>query len=96
MTDEVKFRMGNRVLNFNNGFTGIVLGRTHYANGCVQYLVKPPVGKDGQNVEGLWIDEQDLELVDAAFEDRYAVPTTVGGAIRRAGGPSRAEHERAR
>ena len=57
-------RMGVRVKSRVTGFMGIVAGRTEYLNGCIQWLVKPPVDKDGKEPDGIWIDIGSLEVVD--------------------------------
>lgn len=56
-------QMGVQVKCRITGFVGIVAGRTEYINGCIQWLVKPPVDKDGKSVEGQWIDECNLEVI---------------------------------
>lgn len=74
MFDEVEDR--------STGFKGTVLGRTDYANGCTQFLVKPRVDKDGKMQEGVWIDVQHLKVTKSA---------TPAPKPRRVGGPSSAQ-----
>lgn len=62
MTD--KFELGSRLRDKVDGMTGIATARCLYLNGCVQYCIKPHVDKDGKNVDGMFVDEQQLELVD--------------------------------
>ena len=45
------------------GFGGIVTGRAEYLTGCVQYMVTPPVKKDGSYAESGWLDEDRLEVI---------------------------------
>jgi hypothetical protein len=56
-------RMGIEVKDRVTGLRGIITGKTEYINGCVQWLVKPPVDKDGKLVDGCWIDTIQLEVV---------------------------------
>lgn len=56
-------RMGVEVKDRVTGLRGIITGKTEYINGCVQWLVKPPVDKDGKLVDGCWIDTVQLEVV---------------------------------
>lgn len=52
-----------KVVDRITGFTGKVVGRVEYLNGCVQYLVKPQMKKGaGKQPEGEWIDEQYLTV----------------------------------
>lgn len=44
------------------GFAGTVTGRSEYLTGCAQYLVAPPVGKDGNVRDSCWFDEQRLTV----------------------------------
>lgn len=46
-----------------SGLKGIITGKTEYINGCIQWLLRPPVDKDGKPVEGSWIDEAMLEVL---------------------------------
>ncbi len=81
-TIDYKFALGNRVRNRVDGFAGVVTGICYYINGCLQYLVKPSLDKDGKHVEGLWLDEQTLELFGESID--FNVPkrarATAGGA----------------
>lgn len=78
-----KFDPGLRVKNVATGFTGLVMGVSQYTNGCVQFLVKPPVDKEGKAVEGVWMDDNDLVVVDKGLSEHY------GPTPRKAGGPDR-------
>ena len=55
----------------------IATARIEYLNGCVQFCVKPPL-KDGTNQDGLYIDQQQLEIVDNGIFDKIH-PTPTGG-----------------
>jgi hypothetical protein len=59
-----KLQFGVRAKCKVTGFTGIVAGRTEYLNGCIQWLVKPPIDKDGKYVDGQWVDDGQLEVID--------------------------------
>lgn len=59
-----QLKLGLRAKCKVTGFTGIVAGKTEYLNGCIQWLIKPPIDKDGKYVDGQWIDEGQLEVVD--------------------------------
>lgn len=59
-------QLGSQVIHSVTGFTGIATGRAIYLSGCVNLLVKPKVDKEGKMREGHWIDENELEVVEAA------------------------------
>lgn len=67
------------------GFEGLATGRMQYINGCVQYLVKPPVDKDGKMREGEWIDEAQLTKVDEGI--RTPPVAAAASATKGPGGP---------
>lgn len=68
--------LGSRVVHAITGFTGIATGRAEYLSGCTTVLVKPKAGEDGKMPEGHWIDEDQLELVEASERDK---PEPTGG-----------------
>lgn len=82
-------RIGDRVRDRINGFSGVATGRTEYLNGCRQFLVKPDkLKEDGGTIDGLWIDEQNLLVTEPqVFADPFA-PSSVVPAV---GGPDRRE-----
>jgi len=58
---DFKFDRGEEVKEVITGFTGIVIGRTEWLNGCKRYGVKPRELKDGKPIQEEWFDEQQLE-----------------------------------
>jgi hypothetical protein len=84
-----KISLGCRVTDTVNGFTGLVTGRLEYLNGCRQFLVKPEaLDKDGKPQDGIWIDEQYLNLNVKLMPDPF---TDNPNPTR--GGPDRAERD---
>jgi hypothetical protein len=55
--------LGKKVKCKITGFEGIATAKIKYLNGCVQYCVKPKVGKDGKMPDGEYIDIGQLEIV---------------------------------
>lgn len=45
------------------GFQGVATGHVEYISGCHQTLLVPPVGKNGESREGVWYDDQRLQVV---------------------------------
>jgi len=69
--------LGNKVKCKVTGFTGIVVSRIEYINGCIQYGIKPPVKKDEmKSPDTEYIDEQQIEFVDVGI---YVDPKPTGG-----------------
>lgn len=56
-------KLGSTLKDKITGFSGIATGRASYITGCDQYLIQPPV-KDGNFVDGKWIDEGRLEVIE--------------------------------
>lgn len=70
-------KLGQRVRDIVSGFTGIATAKCEYLNGCVQYCVKPPC-KDNKQEDGMYIDHQQLEVVDDGILSQIA-PKETGG-----------------
>ncbi len=68
--------LGMSVKDRVTGFKGIVTARVEYLNGCVQYLVKPKVNKEGKFMDSEWIDNQQLQVTGRGISVK---PRKVGG-----------------
>jgi len=55
--------LGDEVIDKITGFKGIVVAKTEYINGCIQYEVQPKIDKDGKIPESTNIDKETIELV---------------------------------
>ena len=55
--------LGDEVIDKITGFKGIVVAKTEYINGCIQYEVQPKIDKDGKIPESNNIDKETIELV---------------------------------
>jgi hypothetical protein len=59
-----RIQLGSKVRCQITGFKGIVISKLEYLNGCIQYGVKPPMGKkDLKMPECEYIDSQQLTVV---------------------------------
>jgi hypothetical protein len=56
------YKQGVYVEDLVTGFKGVITGRSDYLTGCNQYLVRPPVDKEGKIVDGMWFDEHALKV----------------------------------
>lgn len=80
-------RLGDRVKHKVNGSTGVTTGRAEYLNGCRQFLVgREELDDKGRVIEGLWFDEQYLEVLDPQV---MTDPFANSGQPALAGGPDR-------
>jgi len=53
-----KFQLGEILKDKVTGFIGVVLGRTEYATGCIQYgLINRNLNKDGELPNWQWLDQ---------------------------------------
>lgn len=56
-------RLGEKVQDKVTGFIGIATAKVEYLNGCVQYCVKPEIGKDKKYPDGQYIDDAQLVVI---------------------------------
>lgn len=75
-----EIKLGDKVRDKITGFTGIVVAKTEYINGCIQYNVAPKVGKDNKILEDISIDEQCLEVIKT--KKKKVKKARTGGATR--------------
>lgn len=72
-------RLGNIVRDIVTGFTGTVVSRIEFINGCIQFGVAPKSSKDGKYPDTQYIDYQRLEFLKDGVADKLST--------RDAGGP---------
>lgn len=78
MTDLKNIPLGTKLRDKVTDLEGIAIGRIEYLNGCVQYSIKPKIGKDGKVNDGEWVDSQQIEIVK---ENAISIkPSNTGGA----------------
>lgn len=70
--------LGSRIRDKVTGLEGITTGRCEYPNGCVQYLIRPKIKDDGTVQDGHWIDDQQIEYIDAGITEEVT-PARTGG-----------------
>ena len=58
-----KIQLGDKVKCIHTGFTGTVVTRSEFINGCVQLDVLPKGDKKNKMPEAQAIDEQSLKLI---------------------------------
>jgi len=79
-------QLGDKVRCLNTGFKGVVVAKTEFLNGCVQFTIAPKVGKDGKYPEEVCIDEGSLEVISKVKrkikKDDPGGPTRMGVGIK--------------
>lgn len=68
--DKSENHIGKKVRCRISGFTGIATSRIEYLNGCVQYGVRPRVGKDKKQPDIEYFDWQQLEVIGPGLSGR--------------------------
>jgi hypothetical protein len=71
----VEITPGDKVRDTITDLEGTAMARTVWLNGCVRIAVQPRKLKDGVPVEAVWVDEPQLELVEARISQRKPEPT---------------------
>lgn len=63
---QFKFNLGQKVRDTVTGFSGIIVRSAICLNGCIQYVVQPPINKSETNKfpDTVWIDEAQIEVID--------------------------------
>jgi len=59
-------KLGDKVKDKITGFSGIVIGRTNWLNGCITIGVQSAEMKDGRPVDSVWFDEQRVDSTSTA------------------------------
>ena len=59
----MNIEMGDEVEDLISGFKGIVVARTEFFNGCIQFNVCPKWDGKTSNIEELSIDERTLKII---------------------------------
>ena len=67
-------KLGQKAKDEITGFSGTITGKCEYLTGCTQYLLQPPIDKDGKFVDGRWIDEDRLRVTEEGLVS-FAVQT---------------------
>lgn len=63
MTD-MKFELGTKAKDSVTGLQGTLTAFARYITGCDQYLIAPPVDKEGKHVNSRWYDANRIEAIE--------------------------------
>ena len=74
-----KIQLGDEVKCTVSGFKGVATSRCEYLNGCIQYGVKPKVGKDNKQVAASYVDAEQLRVTKAKNPPRPEPKARRGG-----------------
>lgn len=56
-------KLGDKVKDTTSGLVGIVVSKTEYLNGCIQFAVQPPYKKGATEIPVWNVDERILIIV---------------------------------
>lgn len=70
-------KLRDKVRDTITGYTGIVIARTEWLNGCVRATIQAQELKDGKPIESQTFDVQQLEIVEQ--HPAAAEPKRTGG-----------------
>lgn len=59
-----KYGLGDRAKDRISGLEGIIVSRAQHLFGCSRYWVQPREIKDGKPVDGAWLDEDSIEVLE--------------------------------
>ena len=57
-------KLGQKIRCKVTGFEGIATAKCEYLNGCIQFAVKPKMTEDGKMPDAIYIDVEQLEVVN--------------------------------
>jgi hypothetical protein len=80
-------QLGDKVKDRVTGFTGIVISRTEWLNGCIRIGIQPQELKDGKSIEAEWYDAQQVEILESGAI--VLTPQTNPEPAAKKGGPQR-------
>ena len=66
--------LGDTVKDTISGFSGVVVARTEWLNGCIRICVQPKALHDGKPIDNHTFDLEQLELVERA-QPKAEVPS---------------------
>lgn len=78
-------QLGDKVIDQISGFTGTVISKVEYLNGCVQFCVLPKCDKDGKYVEGIYFDSQRLQVIEESGHAHEGARTGGGDSFAETG-----------
>lgn len=72
-------QLGDKVKDTISGFSGIVVAKTEWLNGCVRVTIQPLIGKDGKLPESATFDIEQLVVLKSKAS---SIPQKVTGGDR--------------
>ena len=74
-----KVKLGDEVKDKISGFTGVIVSRHEYLNGCARMTLQPKIDKDGKLPETETFDEPQLELIKTQVAESEPMFGRTGG-----------------
>lgn len=73
--------LGDRVRDRITGFEGIATTHASHLTGCDRFWLSPRVGQDGKPIDGMWVDIDMLEIVEACVIEKITYSRSAPGGI---------------
>lgn len=77
-------KLGSKVRHVITGFEGIAIAKNEWLNGCKRVCIQPQKLKDGNPIEAIWFDAQEVQILSDKTEFMQE-PTRSGGPQKDAG-----------
>lgn len=81
--NQFKHELGLKAKEKVTGFKGIITSRCEFMTGCNRYCIQPQELKDGKPIEGIYFDEDQIEIIGKGIS-----PKSVQGERRGACSPN--------
>lgn len=63
-----KHELGLRAKDKISGMTGVITARCEFLTGCNRYCITPQELKDGRPIEGMYFDEEQIQIIGNGIE----------------------------
>jgi hypothetical protein len=71
--------LGSLARDIVTGFTGVIIGKTQWLNGCNRVTIQPRELKDGKPIESHCFDIEQIEILGPAIPEPIAESAGPGG-----------------
>ena len=73
--------LGDRARDKVSGFEGIVTTQAQHLTGCDRLWLTPRIGDDGKSRDGMWVDIDMVEIVEAGVIERVTYERSAPGGV---------------
>ena len=66
--NDFKHELGKKAKDKISGMSGILTSRCEFLTGCNRYCISPQELKDGRPIEGMYFDEDQIEILSEGIK----------------------------